>query len=80
MQNDYYKRLVNISVTSIITIYVCVVKTFKIYSVSNFKGYNTILLTMVNTEPRFVCLLPKKPIIERQRLVQGKSVIQELVA
>lgn len=40
-------RLLNTTTTSHSYFYVCVVRTFKVYTLSNFQVYSTVLLTTV---------------------------------
>ena len=47
LQNDYHSKISYTSIISYNYLYLCVVKTFKIYSLNNFRVYNIVLLTII---------------------------------
>ena len=57
LQNDNHIRLVNTSITSHNDLFL--VRTFKIYSLSNFQTYNRVFLTIVQFNIKLVTSLKK---------------------
>lgn len=58
LQNDYYPTgSVNTSITSCNYIFMCVMKTFKVYSLSNFQVCDTVLFTIVTRKPKTINFL-----------------------